>query len=96
MIDDTTQQIDERVQLIVQTDEDRTRLDRFCAAHLTNLSRSYVKTLIKKECVQVNGQIKKANWYFGGNAFSLTFNAGEDALPGLEESDVTSIVNQIQ
>ena len=59
-------------------------------------TRTVVWKALSIQCAGNNGQIKKANWYFGGNAFSLTFNAGEDALPGLEESDVTSIVNQIQ
>lgn len=87
MIDDTTQQIDERVQLIVQTDEDRTRLDRFCAAHLTNLSRSYVKTLIKKECVQVNGQIKKASHALNaGDVVTVAIPAPEEA--GIQAEDI--------
>ncbi len=48
------------------------------------------------QCAGDSGQARRANWYFGGNAYSLTFNVGAEELPGLEEHEVTSIVNQIQ
>lgn len=62
MIEDALKKTAETVQLCVQLDENRMRLDRFCADHLKNLSRSYIKTLIQKQCVQVNGQVKKASF----------------------------------
>ena len=59
-------------------------------------TRTVVWKALSIQCAGNDGQIKKANWYFGGNAFALTFNAGEKDLPGLEEGDITSLVNQIQ
>ncbi len=59
-------------------------------------TRTVVWKALSIQCAGNNGQIKKANWYFGGFACSLTFNAGNDGLPGLEEGDITSLVNQIQ
>ncbi|MSS19110.1 RluA family pseudouridine synthase [Pseudoramibacter porci] len=67
MIEDVLKKTVETVQLCVQLNENRMRLDRFCAVHLTNLSRSYVKTLIQKQYVQVNGQVKKASYALNTN-----------------------------
>ena len=67
MIEDVLKKTVETVQLCVQPNENRMRLDRFCAVHLTNLSRSYVKTLIQKQYVQVNGQVKKASYALNTN-----------------------------
>ena len=47
-------------------------------------------------CFGADGQVKLARWSFGGNSYSLTFNADAPGMPGLGESDVTSLVNQIQ
>ena len=47
------------------------------------------------QCFGQDGQIRLARWEFGGNSYSLTFNAGDMARPGLTEDQVTSLVNQI-
>jgi len=48
------------------------------------------------QCSGSNGEVRLGRWYFGGNAYSLSFNSGVDGRPGLSEGDVTSLVNQIQ
>ena len=47
-------------------------------------------------CRGENDSVRTAWWSFGGNAFSLSFNAGDSDLPGLSEADLCSLVNQIQ
>ena len=47
-------------------------------------------------CSGADGQIRLARWEFGGNSYSLSFNAGDYTRPGLTEDQVTSLVNQIQ
>ena len=46
-------------------------------------------------CLGQDGQIRLARWEFGGNSYSLSFNAGDMNRPGLTEDQVTSLVNQI-
>ena len=47
------------------------------------------------QCCGQNGAVRLARWYFGGNAYSLSFDAGTPT-GGLSEAAVTSLVNQIQ
>ena len=47
-------------------------------------------------CFGADGQIRLARWESGGNSYSLAFNAGDTARPGLTEDQVTSLVSQIR
>ena len=47
-------------------------------------------------CFGSDGQIRLARWESGGNSYSLAFNAGDTARPGLTEDQVTSLVSQIR
>ena len=45
--------------------------------------------------VGADGQIRLVRWESDGNSYSLSFNSGDNARPGLTPDQVTSLVNQI-
>lgn len=52
----------EKKEFLVDKDSVNKRIDVFIAENMNDKSRSYVKNLILKESITVNGQIKKSNY----------------------------------
>jgi 23S rRNA pseudouridine1911/1915/1917 synthase len=80
MIDENLKKIKETYQFCVQQKEDQLRLDKFCALHLTQLSRSYIKEMIKSHFIQVNGENKKSAYLLSeGDEVEIAVPEAEDS-----------------
>ncbi len=53
----------EDLQYLVETEDNGLRLDVYLAQNLPDLSRSYIKKLLEKQLVMVNGQQKKPSYH---------------------------------
>lgn len=74
--------MNESKRLIVETDFDGERLDRFLSSHQPDLTRSHLQKLIEEEYVRVNGKKAKAGYRVKGE------DVIEITLPELKEPDI--------
>lgn len=80
MIDENLKPIKEKHQFCVQQKEDQLRLDKFCANHLSQFSRSYIKEMIKNHLIHVNGENKKSSFLVSeGDSVEIAVPEAEDS-----------------
>jgi len=77
----------EKKEFLVDKDSVNKRIDVFIAENMNDKSRSYVKNLILKESITVNGQIKKSNYKVKENDL-IEVTIPDNELLNVEPEDI--------